>query len=342
MIVGVCGYGCTGSGAVLSFLQQYEDCSFSRNDLEFTLPYMPLGLQDLEYHLTDNHARFYSSDFAIKGFMKQIRLLTRLNYAFREAGRQIKDLTKEYVKRITQVEWNGLTFNDCNFRNPYYTYLQIDSRIVRFYEKYTPFRWPVSKHARMYLAVNPPEFDSLTKKYILNVLQCLGYDFRKTVILNQPFEANEPENSMRFFDDAKAIIVDRDPRDVYILMKKYIKSAGNFSPSSNVDDFIQYWNLVRINRYGNANPDILRIKFEDLIYAPEKTVRNIEGFAELSGKVDQSRAGFDPKKSINNTQLFLKHQELAEDIEKIQSELKEYIYPFENYDIKPEHTSIPF
>lgn len=72
MIVGVCGLGYTGSGAVLDLLKEFDE-NYVIDAMEFALAYTPDGLEDLEYHLVKSPSRYFSSDIAIKRFKNYIK-----------------------------------------------------------------------------------------------------------------------------------------------------------------------------------------------------------------------------------------------------------------------------
>ena len=59
MIIGVCGYGYSGSGAVCDFLHEWDSCSCCPMDMEFSLLYIPHGIQDLEYQLMEKRSDIY-------------------------------------------------------------------------------------------------------------------------------------------------------------------------------------------------------------------------------------------------------------------------------------------
>lgn len=44
----------------------------------------------------------------------------------------------------------------------------------------------------------------------------MGADLSKPICLDQPFSGNNPENSFKFYNNPYAIIVDNDPRDLYL------------------------------------------------------------------------------------------------------------------------------
>ena len=88
----------------------------------------------------------------------------------------------------------------------------------------------------MRLSIKPSDFFAITRSYLNSILK----HYNKTVFLNQPFPANAPLLSMKMFgNDTKAIIVERDPRDLYVLLKKIVKP--NWFPYEDVDSFIAYY-----------------------------------------------------------------------------------------------------
>lgn len=345
MLVGVCGLGYTGSGAVLDLLREYEDCSISREDFEFDIVYCPHGIQDLEYHLMIKNARYLSSDAALREFIKLIFSFDSPKSIYRRiTGKKFRLLSLDYINEITQIKWKGYADVTHKIDGWFYRRVRctIYGRIANFLERYINIPSPLLPWDKMYLSVSPDDFEKKTKEYIQELVVCLGYDLNKIVILNQPFEGNEPENSMKYFDDPKAIVVDRDPRDVFVLAKKYLFSRGSFMPTEDVKDFIRYWKLIRKRKTKEESQDILKIRFEDLIYQYEDTVASIENFLKIRGKTSHKFQFFNPDISINNTQLFLHFPELKDDIKEIENELTEYLYPFERYKRKPIHVKKPF
>ena len=71
----------------------------------------------------------------------------------------------------------------------------------------------------------------------------------KPIVLDQPFEGNNPEQSFPFFYDPYAIIIDRDPRDLYLEYKYSTFVDMKFFPHSNVDEFILYYKNLRYFYY---------------------------------------------------------------------------------------------
>ena len=145
---------------------------------------------------------------------------------------------------------------------------------------------------------------------------------------------------MKFFKNSKAILVDRDPRDLYILAKCYLKIQGSCIPTDDVQKFVEYWRLIRENCTVDDS-NILHISFEDLIFNYGVISDRIKHFLGIENSCNNNTF-FDPNVSINNTRLFLSHSELSKDIEYICKELSQFLYPFEKCDQIPTRKIKPF
>lgn len=335
MLLGICGYGFTGSGAVVGLLKEYEEPQvFSNAELQET--FKVDGLQDLEYHLVKQYSRHISGDAAIKRF-KEVRGFNRTPILKKTIpAREYIRISDEYINSIIQEEWYGVDNIDYSTKFPLYNFLVLVIKKVffPFYEKATGQaykHWPARK---MYLCINPEDFYEKTKIYTDNLMKAMGADLSKDIVLDQVFEGNRPENSFLFFRDARAIVVDRDPRDVFLLAKHGKRSSAEtrFMPRENVNVFVNYYKKIRPMHTDDSSGKVLRIRFEDLIYNYESTCRLIEEFTGYKNHKFPKKY-FDPAISVYNTQLFHnpKYCHDMEDIRFIEKELKEYLYPFEQY-----------
>ena len=331
MIIGVSGYGYTGSGAVFDYLKERPDCDYIEE--EFVVAYMPHGLQDLEYHLTEKVSRYYSSDAAIKDFLRTIKKMNSPRSAYRShMGNEFEKKALEFVENVSQVKWSGWWSYDAIMSDFWHQTLRFRlwNRYISYWEKKNKKKHKLPKGDKMYLSIYPDNFEREAKKYVNGLIDGFGCNREKNVVINQPFEGNAPENSMKYFDNAKAIIVDRDPRDVYLFAKEVALNSASFIPTENVRDFIKYYSLCRIKSDVSNSENVLYISFEDMIYDYDSTIKRIDEFLGLPS-IKTTRKYFDPDKSINNTQLYLKYTEYDEDIKLIEQGLKEFLYPFEKY-----------
>ena len=217
MIIGACGYAATGSGAVYDFLKEFDEIQYG-NDSEFKYVYKVDGLQDLEYHLTKQYNKGASGDMAIARFLKGMKF-AYVPFVKKPAPRkEYLKLTKEYVNEIVQGTFLGMEnvdYEACSVMKGIIV-LGFKKFIIPFYEKIFrhPYNiWPIR---RIYISIFPANFMEASKKYMRNILLSMGFDLDGKILLNQPFEGNAPENSMKYFDNPKAIIMDRDPRDIYL------------------------------------------------------------------------------------------------------------------------------
>mgnify|MGYP002626464139 CR=1 FL=1 len=143
----------------------------------------------------------------------------------------------------------------------------------------------------------------MSKKYVSDIWEVLGCDLSKKVVLDQPFSGTNPLLSFRFFENPKAIIVDRDPRDLYIFTKEFLnyRTAGYQIPSDDVYGFIEYYKALRnseLREKSSNTQDVLRISFEDLVYRYDDTTEKISHFCCLEG-LKRNKTIFDPSLSIN-------------------------------------------
>ena len=123
--------------------------------------------------------------------------------------------------------------------------------------------------------------------------------------------------------------MDRDPRDLYLLNEIFWHEA--WIPTKNIELYVEWFKLLREHQkieipYENKNK-ILRIKFEDMIFNYDATLRKILNFLEISEKEhNEKKKFFNPEVSIKNTQLFKKYKEYKNEIEIIEEKLKEFCY----------------
>ena len=96
MIIGVCGLGYTGSGAVIDLLKEYSGLQVEDKD-EFGLVFRPDGLQDLCYQVT-HPRRYMSSDMAIHRFIRLYR------HTFRPRAGWGKDYSEQAEAYLDEPE----------------------------------------------------------------------------------------------------------------------------------------------------------------------------------------------------------------------------------------------
>ena len=328
-IVGVCGNGYSGSGAVLDLLREYDNCIDVCGEKEFIFPYVPDGVNDLYYHLSVCPARFQSSDVAIKRFHDTINRLIDSEWNT-GVSNKMKCVTEKFLDNIVQVEWNGYWAIDV-LEQQENIVKYVLFRLRRKLYSLTNQRFPMIKERKMNLSIHPEKFMQFAKAYLMELLAAQREIdcYEKNLVLNQPFPANNPEPFMKYFDNAKCIIVYRDPRDTYLLLKNVQNYNSRWFPHDNVDSFITYYQLLHDSlQQLKENKDILVIRFENLIYNYNSSVLEIEKFIGNLGNHIMPKKYFLPDVSKNNTQLYKHYTGYNDDIMSIEKNLSSFLYDF--------------
>lgn len=333
MMIGTCGFISTGSSAVSDLLKEFDENQVM-DGFEFALVHAMDSIEDLTYHVMQNGSRCMSGGVAIERFRRYIKTSGALRRATQ--GR-LDALTDEYLDQIIQARWRGYGSAKMDMMLfPGFKYKYIGVRLMR--DKVHPRLskkfgrtfdfYPVRG---MELCVRPDRYYEHTRRYVSKILDAMGWDRARNLVLDQPFAASNPQKSFEYFDDPRAIVVDRDPRDVYLFAKKVLLHKVRAIPTERVEDFVAFYRALRKDMpYLQERGDILRIRFEDMVYEYDESVRRIMDFCGLR-EHSRPRSIFEPNLSINNTQLFRRYPQYAQDIAYIERELPEYLVPFERY-----------
>lgn len=330
MIIGISGYGYTGSTAVFDLLKEYDEIDYIKTNrtLEFSFVYNPDGLFDLEFNVFRSPAKHLKGDWAIRRYLSYIKIYKK--YFDAVTNGQFSRATEKYIDSITQVKYRRyLTLLDEKYTN--YPLILIKAlRIIQMrLEAKFKKDFPIVPKRTAYISVCPDQFLENTRDYISEVIRATGLDLKKKILLDQPFPPNKPMEVFDYYDDPYAIVIDRDPRDIYMIAKHFSHLAATYIPHDSVEDFVEAYKAIRRGQDGDASR-VLRIHFEDLIYRYEDTVKEVEGFLHL-GEHSFPKQYFKPEKSIATTQLYKVYPDEADKIKYIEENLKEYLYPFDRF-----------
>ena len=314
MILSISGYNWSGSGAVMDLLNEYEECKVIRSP-EWYLIDQPDGIRDLEIHCCGDGS-YFNGDVAIQRF---IQFVKKHKDYYKVTNGKFEQLSKEYIDSLIDAEWIGNSVFDV------YRLSGVESMLwnVKRYIDIAIYKLTKKKldlcDRKMYLAVNPRDFIDKTMNYIDALVNAAGGEKQKINVVKHLVTANDPLSCLRYIKNGKVIIVDRDPRDLYIsAVEEYAKCF----PTKNIEDFVKYYSAWRI-KDKVLDDRILRIQYEDLDYDYDETIKKIEKFLNIKNHLNKYMY-FNPNKSINNTQLF----KYANEVEYIEKNLKEYLYDF--------------
>lgn len=340
MVIGVCSYGNTGSGALFDMLKEYSELEVLDKegaDFEFKFTYMPDGIEDLRYHLVEAPTRWMGPDMAIKRFI-DVKEFYGKPYSLisRKTNQKYKLYTEQFIDEILQATWDGRRLFEYAHKGEKGIFeYRIRMKLQALSKKILKKAVSTFPRVQMYFSYKPENFDEAAKQYIMSLVNCMKKTSLEKTVLDQPFSGDNPDKSFRYYDDPRAIIIDRDPRDLYITAKYLYPVEDCWIPTENIDDFIAYYKNMRKCRKENSE-NKLYISFEELVYEYKNTKARIEEFLQINTK--NGKTYFNPDVSIRNTQLYEDYPNEQDNISKIEKELEEWIFPYDNYDVKIDHT----
>lgn len=329
MVISTCGFGSTGASAVLDFLRGYDDV-YLLDSLEFQLVHEPDGISDLKYHLTQSRERI-GCNAAIKRFLRLKN--TPLGYKLKHLGVDFDEITDRYIEKLTQVSWKGhsnfdpLDVSSISKNKFCFKFQRAINKVLRTINK----RWHYPRfRTRYYSLLTSDRFDDITKEYIHALFNSMGFSMERDIVTDMLFSATNPTLGMEFFDDARAIVVTRDPRDLYVTIENGLWANG-FQPWDSVEKFVVYYKSLMEHTIHSNDSRVLEIHYEDLIYNYKATTENIIQFLGYTDRPNNEFLYFDPDISVKYTQRYIRANKFKQDILYIESHLPEYLYNFTEY-----------
>ena len=334
MIISTCSFGSTGSSVITDYLKEFNNLHVM-DGAELTWVAAPDGIIDLDYHLNNPHSRTADSITAIDRYKE---LCKRKIRSFEKCGIPqvvFEKSLNEFLDAIVMAawKWNMKPLK----QEPIWRRILIKflrkTKYLRKWELKNKRQWDGFPYNDVYFSVKPKNFDTAVKKHIKDLLYAFGAKENEHLVFDQLFPGNNPQSCFKYFDDPYAIVVDRDPRDIYVFGRTVLLKgfAGHMMPLNDVKDFVTYYRSLRDNQpYKEKNDRILRLRFEDLVYNYDIATAKIRHFLHL-GENPNPKSIFDPSLSMANTQIWKRFPEFNDDIKYIESELKEYLFDFEGY-----------
>ena len=284
----VSGFCSSGSSAVVDLLKEFK--GFYEPNAEIRFLRDPYGISDLEHALVSQWDLINSSA-AISDFLDIMRKSSRPKGVILPMGFGLKKTITPDILKITEKYIEDLT--DFTYKTDYYHYKFKKSFIKYQLDRY---RWAIERLSKGKLRVanrrniatcyfahpTQEQFNTATKAYLDGLFASRAGTMGCThVILDQAISVSNPDAIHRYFNKAKLIIVDRDPRDMY---------CDDVNWGDNMDDNYEtkeaaerYVLRARVQREKiKEDPDVLYLKFEDLIINYEDTRKKICDFLGVS------------------------------------------------------------
>lgn len=339
MIITCASYYATGSSAVTDLFREFANCS-SVDNYEYRFIHDPDGLRDLEYNLIENNNR-HNTSAAIKRFLKFMKYLSG-NPVRKGYSRSIKRgsfylLSKEFVSNITELQTHTWWHYDRIQKGPLFVYM--DSAISKFLTLIQ------GKHARIskryclldftneqsyFSAIDRESFYRLAREYVAKFVDLINQDHADYVVIDQLLPPSNVDQYLNYFDDdIRVFVVDRDPRDLYVYTKVYIREK--VIPIDDVKEFCKWYEITRRHRKTEVyDPQkVCFLHFEDLVYRYEETRDRLVAFVGMDKKDHiHPLTSFKPYVSIRNTNLQARFPQYRDDLAYIERTLPEYLYAF--------------
>lgn len=328
------GYMGSGSSAVTDLISEFKDCQNEYKSYEYIFLHCPNGLFDLEDKLLigNNAVR---SDEAIRSFEFQMQKLYNKKYWWvgnyeKIIGPNFKKMTDNFISNIQEFNFPGFWYTHEEVNTKMFLKLLLRKPLKILLKDRIKFKKILKYNDGMRVSfVTKKEFYEKAHDYIYDVVEEVSHG-KDNIILDQfllPFNMHRVDN---YFDDRlRAVVVERDPRDVFIT-NKYIWPERDLTVPLPTDakEFCKFYKKMRESEKKCDSKKVLRIRFEDLIYNYEDTIdKIIEFLGFTSADHINKKKRFDPNISIKNTQLFRK-KEYQEEMTIIEKELKNYLYDF--------------
>lgn len=329
-IVTSASYYGSGSSAVIDFLSEFSSVRPMTN-YEIRFAHDPDGLRELEFNLVENFNR-HNSGHALKRYKKLVdyygdhKLVRRYEPFF---DNKWKTLSYEYIDSLTDFTFDGGWQYDYYDRGPWFEFWhKLPDRILQR----TIWRHKSDKHFSLdkfvTLASHPTEekFLECTRNYTDKLMQAANKENYPIMLVDQLMPSSNIKQHMRYFNNLVTFVVDRDPRDVYLLAKY---EWNDMIVPKDIDSFCKWYAYCRSTQKQEVfdNENIVFIQFEDFIYKYEETAEKVmKSLCLDASQHTEVKKYFKPEVSIKNTRYWIQHPECQPEADRIAEKLPEFLY----------------
>jgi len=326
-IIACVGYHATGAGVIDDLLREFDNVAQGQYECESRFLHDADGVSDLEYNLVENPHRL-NSGYAIRRFLAYSKANNRqLSKIY---GDKWLSLSQEYAKSLMKFEYNGYKGMETNLYGMFDHCKEILKRGINKIKpkKFKNGAWynyyPNKK--TIHAVCTESDFITKTQLFVKNLSECIPHNSKtEYVVMDQLVPGNRIERYLRYVNDLKVIVVDRDPRDLYIRQRTLKDHVLPNDPHQ----FCEYYKDIRPGIHTDTPANVLRIKFEDMIFDYKEMLEKILQFLNINSKHHVAPLSyFNPSISIKGTRMWEKYPEYKQDIDIISNELSEYLYTY--------------
>lgn len=329
------GFGGTGSSVISDLMKEFENVKSCGDSYELSLAFQIDGISDLQHYIVDDFERNKVAE-AIYRFRK---MTGELSKEYKTVFPNFEDLISKYLQSLVDVDFMGANvFHPLRYnkfiRFFYYDLpLRVQNKILKLLPRKDSYeRTPLlKKYLPIEISMGGNRFFTATKELYADILDSFDKENKyEYLCFDQLVPAYNFCRYEKYFSNIKIILVDRDPRDLYLLNELFWHEA--WIPSADIECFIKWYLILRKNKEQDlkSSDSVLFLQFEDAVYKYSETIPKILDFIGLSEEQHISKKQFfNPEKSKNNTRLWLKFNVRKNEISKIEHELSQYCYPYD-------------
>lgn len=326
-------YG-TGSSAITDFVSEFDDV-FSFTNEEFRFIQDPDGISDLEFNLVECFNR-HNSGHALKRYKKLVDFYTGNVFGKKYSnffGEKWKDYSYSYIDELTDFTFPGWWQYDLYDRGEWFYFRKriLNKLLHKTIWKNKPELTLNTMKNEITYASHPSEtkFLMATRKYIESLFSSVIPNDYQTMMVDQLLPPMNLPRYLRYFNDnIQVVVVDRDPRDVFVL-DKYVWKDGVIP--KDVETFCKWYRYTRSHRKTENmdNEQVKFVKFEDLIYKYDETTDMLTKWLKLNeDEHARKKQLFNPDVSKKNTKVWERYPEAKKEIAYITDQLGEYLYAY--------------
>lgn len=319
------GYHGTGSGVIDDLFREFDNVTQGYYEAECRILHDADGISDLEYHLIDNPHRLKTS-VAINRFISYAKENKRMcEKIFGEAW---LPLCYEFVDSIVDFKYKGYLNKSLFTEKPHLKYVLFLYKIInkirplkyRHIPCYNYFPDATTYHA----APDRNVFLNSVNRFVDKLCDAMPHsDTTEYYMIDQLLPVDNILHYLRYVPDLKVIVVDRDPRDLYINHHSHNDHVLPKDPYQ----FCKYYRDIRRNKSDEDVQNALYVTFEDMIYKYDEMVKTITNYVGISIKHHvKPQTHFIPEISIKGTQLWKTTSKYSQAIRIIEKELPEFLH----------------
>ena len=321
MIIDVSGYSYSGKGAVLDILRDFPSLNVHKKEFEFLLIRATDGLVDLREALIENPSEI-RADMALKRFIKLINTfaakptsLSQPSSIFTPPGQNYSKIFPNFTENSSKFITKISTTSEEYWPFPSLYKSNIDSLLEKVNKFF--FSHNTIKHISY---STQKDFDRSMNLYLRNVLFSGITKEKQKIVTGNMLEVYNPPKFFRAIQPCKLVIVDRDPRAIYISI------PGNLDRLNDIvhaQKFIEKFKYQRSNFFlqNLIHDNILIVRFEDIFIDFHAFISKLSVF--IDEPIPSSFSNFSFEKSIKNIEPWKNFKDLRA-IKLIEDELLDF------------------